>query len=37
MARILKRDKFQKGENVIARRYDNAREAINGIKEDLFS
>lgn len=37
MARILKKDKFQKGENVIACRYDSAREAIKGIKEDLFS
>ena len=37
MSKILKRDKFQKGENVIACRYDNAREAIKGIKEDLFS
>ena len=37
MARILKRDRLQKGEDVIAGRYDNAREAIKGIKEDLFS
>ena len=37
MARILKHDKFQEGENVIACRYDNAREAIRELKKDLFS
>ena len=37
MARILKTDRFQEGEDIIAGRYDNAREAIKGIKEDLFS
>lgn len=37
MARILKNDKFQKGEDVIACSYANAREAIKEIKKDLFS
>ena len=36
MARILTHDRFQKGEDVIASSYPNAREAIKGITRDLF-
>ena len=37
MARILKNDRFQKGEDVIASNYATAREAIKAIKQELFS
>lgn len=36
MAKILNHDRFQKGEDVIASNYPNAREAIKGITRDLF-
>lgn len=36
MARILKNDKFQEGEDVIACNYASAREAIREIKRNLF-
>lgn len=34
--KILKTDRFQKGEDVIACKYNSAREAIKGIHRDLF-
>ena len=35
-ARILKTDRFQKGENVLGCEYVSAREAIKKIHHDLF-
>ncbi len=37
MVKILKIDKFQKGEDVIACKYKNAREAIKEIHKSLFT
>ena len=36
MARILKNDRFQKGEDVAAGNYATANEAVRAIKRDLF-
>ena len=37
MVKILKTDKFQKGENVIACKYKSAKEAIREIHKSLFT
>ena len=36
MTKILNRDVYQKGEDVPAGEYKNAKEAIKGIKKMLF-
>ena len=36
MTKILNRDVYQKGEDVIAGQYKNAKEAIKSITKELF-